>query len=167
MKVDFMALILVVVAGLVSGLYGVTKLNVLYAIHPLVNVVFCLLVGAAALWLVFKRDTYLPFLGTTVMPCPTLSIRTPEGANTTLEVKVKPNALVVFWASEGSAGKGPQEAYGGYANSGVTKSDARGVATLRVRRPVDYTAGGRRIPLHIHYRLCENGLMGRVETVYL
>lgn len=174
---DFLALILVVVGGLNWGLYGMTQYNAVQTLgqytHPVVSMVVYVLVGLAALWLVFKRDTYLPFLGPTVMPCPVLMERVPANANTTVEIKVKPNSNVVFWASE-SQGRdankvinNPQEAYDTYSNSGVARSNAKGIATLRVRKPVRYQAGMQTLPLHIHYRLCENGIMGRIETIYL
>jgi uncharacterized membrane protein YuzA (DUF378 family) len=176
MKLDFIALILVVIGGLNWGLYGSSqgRYNLVKTLgnytHPAVSIVVYILVGISAIWLAFKRDTYLPFLGTTVMPCPVLVERVPEGANTIVEVKVTPNSNVVFWASESQDKRvinTPQEAYGTYANSGVARSNSRGIATLRVRKPVRYQAGMRTLPLHIHYRICENGLMGRIETVYL
>lgn len=172
MKLDFIALILVVIGGLNWGLYGSSqgRYNLVGALGPTISMVVYILIGVAAIWLVFKRDTYLPFLGTTVMPCPVLVERVPEGANTIVEVKVTPNSNVVFWASESQDNQiinNPQEAYGTYSNSGVARSNARGIATLRVRKPVRYQAGMRTLPLHIHYRICENGLMGRIETVYL
>jgi hypothetical protein len=119
----------------------------------------------------FSRDTYFPFLGTTVLPCSVLAEKTPDGANTTLQVVVEPKAKVVFWAAEPGTESlyNWQEAYGRFANAGVTTADANGVATLRVRHPQPYTVPLKgTLPPHIHYRVCrDGGLMDPVQTTYV
>jgi uncharacterized membrane protein YuzA (DUF378 family) len=131
------------------------------------------LVGLAALTVGFARDTYLPFLGPTVMPCSLLKDQIPEGADTTHTVQVKPGAKVLYWATEPST-EGLEElvdwrkAYLGFANAGVVTADKEGVATLHVRKPQAYTVPMKTLEPHIHYRVCgDNGMIGRVETVFL
>jgi uncharacterized membrane protein YuzA (DUF378 family) len=131
------------------------------------------LVGLAALWIGFARDTYLPFLGPTVMPCSLLQERVPENADMGTVVQTAPGAKVLYWASEPSTGhlevNDWREAYGTFGNAGVATADAEGNAVLSVRTPQPYTVPMKgRLEPHIHYRVCgDNGMIGRVETTFL
>lgn len=178
MKVAHMiATILLIIGGLNWGskaLLGKDLISKLLVDFPMVYRVIFGLVGLAAIALMFHRDTYLPFLGTTVMPCSVLAEKTPDGADTTIHVTVEPGAKVLFWASE--PGMEPlqqvnswQEAYLKFANAGVTTADSSGRATLRVRQPQAYI-----VPLkgtlqpHVHYRVCRGGgMMDPVQTKYI
>ena len=132
------------------------------------------LVGVSALLVMFNRDTYLPFLGETVLPCSALADSVPENADTQIEVKVEPLAKVLYWASEPST-EGLKRltdwrgAYMKYMNMGVTKANAEGVAVLRVRHPQAYTVPWKgRLEPHVHFRICgENGMLSRIKTVFL
>lgn len=130
-----------------------------------------LLVGLAGLLFAMDRDFYLPFLGHAVFPCEPLAEKTPEEANVSVTVRVKPNCNVVFWAAEEGEAivDDPWTAYAENSNSGVTRSDAQGNAVLSVRSPAAY-----RVPMkgllrpHIHYRVCKKpGMLGPVKTVML
>ena len=171
------AMILLVIGGLNWGskaVLGKDLISKLLVDFPMISRVIFGLVGVAALALMFYRDTYLPFLGETVMPCSVLAEKTPDGADTTVSVNVEPGAKVLFWAAE--PGMEPlqhinswQEAYLKFANAGVTTADSNGHATLRVRHPQPYT-----VPLkgtlqpHVHYRVCRGeGMMDPVMTTYL
>jgi len=139
------------------------------------------LVGLCAVYFLFKRDYFLPFLGETVFPCEPLAEKSPEKADAAVEIRVRPNSNVIYWAAENidtidkDAKKkeeriieDPWKAYMKFANSGVARSDENGRAVLRVRRPVAYRVpfSGRVLEKHIHYRVCgEQGILGRVETV--
>ena len=171
------AMILLIIGGLNWGskaILGKDLISKLLVDFPTVSRVIFGLVGLAAIALMFHRDTYLPFLGTTVMPCSILAEKTPDGADTTVHVTVEPGAKVLFWASE--PGMEPlqhvntwQEAYLKFANAGVTTADSSGRAALRVRNPQPYA-----VPLkgtlqpHVHYRVCRgDGLMDPVQTKYV
>jgi len=178
MKVAHMiATILLIIGGLNWGskaILGKDLISKLLVDFPMVYRVIFGLVGLAAIALMFHRDTYLPFLGETVMPCSVLAEKTPDGADTTVHVTVEPGAKVLFWASE--PGMEPlqhvntwQEAYLKFANAGVTTADSSGRATLRVRQPQAYI-----VPLkgtlqpHVHYRVCRGGgMMDPVQTKFL
>lgn len=121
---------------------------------------------------VIGRDFYLPFLGDAVIPTGALEEdKTPLGANIETVVKVPPNRTVMYWAAEpsNSSNKMPWEAYKKYDNSGVTVSNSKGEATLRVRSPQAYkTPWGKQLKPHIHYRFSRtNGMYSRIETVYV
>ena len=178
MKVAHMiATILLIIGGLNWGskaLLGKDLISKVLVDLPLVSRVIFGLVGLAAIAVMFHRDTYLPFLGETVMPCSILAEKTPDGADTTVQVVVEPGAKVLFWASEpGSEAlhhvQTWQEAYMKFGNAGVTTADASGLASLRVRHPQPYT-----VPLkgtlqpHVHYRVCRGGgMMDPVQTKFI
>jgi len=132
------------------------------------------LIGFAALMIMFDRDTYLPFLGETVMPASVLAERLPAGASVAIKVRVPPGSKVMYWAAEPATEglelmKDWREAYQTFENAGVTHADSRGNAILKVRPPQAYSVPFRgRLDPHVHYRVCHpDGMMGRVETVFL
>jgi len=126
----------------------------------------------AALYVGFRRDTYLPFLGETVMPCSLLKESVPEHADTEVTVSgLEPGAKVLYWASEPATNglariNSWQRAYLEFANAGVTRVDASGHVTLRIRRPQPYTVPLKgRLESHVHWRVCKDGgFLGPVQT---
>jgi uncharacterized membrane protein YuzA (DUF378 family) len=167
------ALVLLVIGAALWGILGVSKINVLDRLlgkGAILSRVIYIFVGLAALSVAFNRDTYLPFLGESVFPCAVLSDQTPAGATRSIQVHVRPDSKVIFWASEPGDGKGTwKTAYRSYQNAGVATSDSSGVATLKVREPQGYT-----VPMkgylepHIHFRVCDlNGFVGRIKSVFL
>lgn len=135
-----------------------------------------IVVGICALLLAFRRDVYLPFLGETLVPAGALSLKTPQGANESVEVRTRPGAKVLFWASEPDPNgsekvlKSWKEAYGEYENSGVVQAGEDGKAILRVRgppQPYKVPMKGKLEP-HVHFRVEDaHGFLGRVQTVYM
>jgi uncharacterized membrane protein YuzA (DUF378 family) len=168
------AMVLVVVGALNWGLVGAFGWNAVTALvgkGAAANAIY-VAVGVAALLVVGRRDTYLPFLGETVMPCSLLPEQTPEHADTEVSVHgVTPGAKVLFWATE-PATEGLariqdwRRAYLDFANAGVTTADAGGHAVLRIRKPQPYTVPLKgRLEAHVHWRVCgDNGLLGPVMT---
>lgn len=175
MWVDIITLFFIVIGALNWGLVGAFNFDLVKWLAkalraPSFATIVYIVVGLSALLHIISRDYYLTFLGKTVFPCGSMLERVPEGADIEAQVVVEPNVNVVFWAAE-SGDKGldnPWIAYQEYANAGVTKSDAAGVAILRVRSPSTYKVGmlRRQLPAHIHYRVCKHpGMLGRVETL--
>ena len=138
----------------------------------LANVIY-IIVGVSAILHVFSRDYYLPFLGQTAYPCGSLAVKKPDGADSSVVVRVKPHANVVYWAAEKNAGdivRNPWLAYSEFANTGVAKADARGSATLVFRKPAAYRVPpfGAKVDPHVHYRTCDSkGILGEVKTAHL
>ncbi len=172
-----MAIVLLITGALVWLLYGVFRVNVVERVFGkgwLARSVY-ILVGAAAAYLMWDRDTYLPFLGESVIPNGALPEKTPERWNRKMTVDVPANTKVIFWAAEsasqaqGDGKKTYKEAYGAYENAGVTISSADGKAELRVRDPQGYTVPMRGLlKPHIHFRIyTTEGMLGRVKTVFL
>jgi uncharacterized membrane protein YuzA (DUF378 family) len=171
-----MAMVLLIVGGLNWLLVGLFNWNLVKALlgQGLVARGIYVLVGIAALSIMFDRDTYLPFLGPTVMPCAAIPDRVPPGASKTVSVAAPPGSKIFYWAAEPEmeALKQIQDwkvAYANYENAGVATADQNGQAVLKVRTPQAYTVPFKgRIDPHIHFRICEtSGMLGRIKTVFV
>ena len=135
-----------------------------------------MVVGVCTLLLALRRDVYLPFLGQTLFPAEALTLKTPQGANESVTIRTRPNAKVVYWASEPDAHpdtaslKTWDVAYSNYENSGVMKADDQGVAVLRIRgSPQGYRVGlFMKLKPHVHFRVeGANGFFGPVKTKFI
>lgn len=174
-KLYALAILLLVIGGVNAGLLALTgtdPVSTLFGKRSLVTNGIFLSVGLAALSIAFFRDSYLPFLGSTVIPCDILQVHVPEGADTDVGVLVAPGAKVLYWAAEPANEELAhlqdwKQAYLGFRNAGVAAADSDGRVSLRVRKPQGYTVPlkGELAP-HVHYRVCEGShQLGRVQTV--
>jgi len=165
-------LVFIVAINSVSSKFGFDGFNKIdsmigYNISKLIYI----LAGIAILFLAIKKQTWLPFLGETIIP----SILIPETINigdTTIKIKIKPNTKVAYWSALPSTDEKPtvDKAYGNYSNAGVSKSDNDGFATLTFNKGTGYVVpDGRYIKPHIHYRELNNeySMIGPVNTIYL
>jgi uncharacterized membrane protein YuzA (DUF378 family) len=174
----FLFLMAIIIVGalnwLIIGLLNVNVLERIFGANSFIPRIVYVIVGISALALMFQRDTYLPFLGPTVLPCSLIPERIPEGADTSVQVNVTPGAKVLYWAAEPSS-EGLKKindwrgAYLKFMNAGVVTATKDGVATLYVKNPQPYTVPWKgRLEPHVHYRVCgQNGMMERIETVYM
>jgi hypothetical protein len=161
----FMFAMAILVAG---GLFSFF----IYRRRTIAATAVAVITGLAALYVGVHRDTYLPFLGETVLPCSLLQERTPEHADTEVFVSgLEPGAKVLFWATEPATQglatiKDWQRAYLDFANAGVTRVGSDGHVILRVRKPQPYTVPVMgRIDSHVHWRVCrDGGMIGPVQT---
>ena len=142
---------------------------------PLDRIIY-VVVSISALILAFQRDTWLPFLGESVLPGAVLALKTNSG-DTTVDVNVKPGTKVAYWSakpeshSEADA-KGPvlvKAAYDDFENSGVVVANEQGVAKLVFNKGTSYVVpSGRKLESHVHYReFGEDGMMGPVKSVFI
>jgi hypothetical protein len=127
--------------------------------------------AVCALFLVFDRTTWLPFLGDTVLPSALIPLKTNIG-DTTVDVKVTPGAKVAFWAAKPGADPNinVKDAYDDYSNSGVVMANDLGVATLTFNKGTDYVVpSGKHITSHVHYREFSDkrGMAGPVKSVFV
>lgn len=170
------AMVLVLIGALNWLLVGLFQLNLVQTLlgKGLLARSIYVIVGIAAVAIMFDRDTYLPFLGSAVLPCASVPDRTPPGASKMVTVTAPPGSKVLYWAAEPEM-EGLKElqtwkdAYATYENAGVTTADSNGQAVLKVRAPQGYSVPfkGRLAP-HIHFRICESaGMLGRVKTIFL
>ena len=163
-KAHMLAVALLVIGGLL-GLWCWRK-------RSLWGNMLAVLIALAAIWVGSQRDSYLPFLGESVLPCSVLSDKIPDHADVEVTVDhLKPGAKVIFWAAE-PATEGLakindwRRAYLELANAGVATVTAAGTATLRIRKPQPYTVPLMgRLESHIHWRSCQDGGgLGPVQT---
>ena len=175
-KAHIVAIGLVIIGAVNWGLVGTIKVDLVAKLFGkgLLARSLYILIGLAGLSLMFHRDTYLPFLGESIMPCSILTNRAPSGATRDVKVKVNPGAKVLYWASEPATEhlkeiNNWQKAYTDYENAGVATADVNGEAVLKVREPQAYTVPLKgRLEPHIHFRICgDGGWMGQVKTVFL
>lgn len=170
----YLAMVFLVAGGLnalVMAFVEKDVFRVVFGEGALLTLVYGL-IGLSALSVVANRDTYLPFLGPTVIPCGSFPNRDPPNASLSVHVKVAPHAKVLYWAAEPANEKLKdvptwKEAYQKYENAGVATADASGAVVLRVRPPQAYRVPSRGLlEPHLHYRVCEEaGWMGRIHTV--
>lgn len=169
------ATVLVLVGGINWLSVGVARVDIvekLLGSGLLARAVY-LLVGLSALLLFFRRDTYLPFLGTTVFPSGALMEKVPQGAGQEVVIRTIPGAKVVYWAAEPARGDSLgdyKKAYGTYENAGVAIADAQGDVRMKIRgAPRSYTVPWKgELPPHVHFRVVKpDGWAGRVETYWL
>lgn len=137
--------------------------------------IFYVILLGVTIWVSFKRETYLPFLGSCVLPEHVILSQTnpPKGDNlVTVTVDAPNSESIIWWAAEPTTDdkviNNPKTAYNHYTNSGVVpvKDDK---ATIILRCPQKY-----KVPIkgllnkHLHYRkVYNNGMLSPVETVYL
>lgn len=135
---------------------------------PIDKIIY-IIVALCAIWLASKKTTWLPFLGTGIMPSSLVPIKKPQGANKKVTIETTPHAKIVYWAAYQKGDKTKVvKAYSDFANSGVVMADANGIATLEFIEGSGYTVpSGQVIPRHVHYRTIglPDGMMGKVETV--
>lgn len=136
--------------------------------------VLALIVLIPAGWLMFQRDTYLPFLGKAALPASVIvDDRVPEQANTELQLQINApdGTKLIYWGAEPNANvvSNPWDAYNKYTNTGVA-TVRNGAVTIKFKCPAEYKIPiGKKLKRHIHYRLCceKNAMMGPIETVYV
>lgn len=174
-----MFITLIVIIGAIN--WGTTAMgyNLVEMLSQFINKIFnsnisfdkiiYLVVMAAAIYLATKKETWLPFLGKSVLPANLFPLKTPSNTNKTIEVMTQPNSKIVYWASSFKDVTDVETAYGDYSNSGVIMSDSKGLAKLPIIVGNDYIVpNGRKISRHVHYRVLglPYGMIGKVETVY-
>lgn len=142
----------------------------LYSFNPVITRVTYGAVGAAGIYLLLNRDTWLPFLTKSAFPCAPLAEKHPADATAAYTVRTGvPHANVVYWAAESSSDVSPNPwmAYSQYNNSGISRSDENGVAVLKLRRPGKYSVPVRgTLESHVHYRVCLHpGMLSSVQTL--
>lgn len=147
-----------------------TTINNYFSSNIPINNTIYIIVGLCALYIAFKKETWLPFLGKTVLPGTLIPLSTPHNADTIVTVKVKPNSKVVYWAAL-PKGLNPdvKVAYDDYSNSGAVMSDNNGLAKLPILVGSGYVVpSGRKIERHVHYRISdmEYGMLSKIHTKF-
>ena len=124
--------------------------------------------------MILNRDTFLPFLSENFIPKKFLKLenRNPKNFEKKIQVRVRPNSKVIYWAADPGKeiSKNWKKGYGKFDNSGVVTSDNNGNAEIMIVCPNRYIVHGYKIlPKHLHYRVYnENSqMLSRIYTVVL
>jgi hypothetical protein len=136
-----------------------------------------IVIGLITIWVAFKRETYLPFLGECVLPQTVLKSGSNVVGDKMVEVDVAAPGVdqIVWWASKPSDSPTPNpdvwKAYDDYMNSGVVNV-VNGVAKISFLCPQEYTVQKtfmkKHLKKHIHFReVGKNGMLGAIKTVYV
>lgn len=165
-----MASLLLMLFGAINwGVYGFLNRNLVNYIPFgwLRKFVYIAMIFSAANLL--NRDLLLPFLGKMAFPCGLLQPLEPNEATLEVPIQVPESGdYVVYWAAEPleEVFETPMSAYQSMENSGIAPVGANSVAVLKLREPSGYQAGGKTIKPHVHYRVCQGGMLSRVYTHY-
>lgn len=168
-KLHMIAMIIVLIGSLNWLIIGFGYSNTISYIFSKYDKFIYILIGISALYLLFNRDTYLPFLGWSAFPGHTLQVSSSDKANLSIRVPAYENAVkVVYWAA--NPGKkiinNPITAYTDTSNFGVSEVEQDGTAILYFQCPQQYKVCGHTLDKHIHYRsIMNDGMLSPVETV--
>lgn len=180
LKFYMIAVIILIFGALNVGVLALLGVNVIHYVNEkitgiaVIERIFFVIVGIAALYVMFSRTTYLPFLGRGVLPARFINTDLhPSSVQTNVvEVDAKNANSVVYWAADPSVnGKTydePSIAYKNFENSGVVPVDSDGKARLFFRCPGKYKVGSLikyELPKHIHYRLVFDDYIDSVKTI--
>lgn len=167
---------LVILGALSYVLKSIMNIDVLSFINNLIIIrIIVISIGISALYFLFNRDYYLPFLGHTVMPI--TSSKSSENLTKIKLTGLPSRTTVIVWGSQNKETDfdNPFDAYGSYANTEITQTDENGNVTVELSCPSAYYVNKfgimrRKLDRHIHYRyeLPEyKGLFSRIYTKYL
>lgn len=137
--------------------------------YPFDKIIY-IIISVCAILLAFRRTTWLPFLGKSVLPDSLVPLKTPTKSDTKVTIKTKPNAKIAYWATL-PKGTNPDviTAYDDFSNSGVVMSDSNGIAELAILTGSGYTVpSGYKLDRHVHYRVLGKpyGMMGKIKTKF-
>lgn len=176
-KLFAVCLFMLVFSGINWGLLAIFKKDAVSSLlgsGSISSRIFFLVVACCAIYVGLSRDTYLPFLGQTVLPSSLLVEKVPEKADLKVRILAPRGKKVLYWAATPENKELHKEldwkqAYGNYENAGVTIAGDDGSALLQVQRPQSYwVPPGRKLEPHVHYRICsENGMVGPVRSLYI
>lgn len=163
-------LVLLTAINNASSQFNVNFIQKIFSFQSNFEKYFYIFVGIIALIIMFNKNTWLPFLGPSVLPHTLVSLKKNNG-NTTIKVIVKPNSKVAYWTTTPSLNMNRNVfmAYEDYSNSGVVQSNENGEALLVINKGTGYNVPtGKYIKPHVHYReiTSDLGMMGPVKTVY-
>ena len=161
---------LILLYSIISSLYILLSDN--YNIFLRIFVIFII---AAAIVLMMKKDTFLPFLGLAHLPNTLIAEeKIPNGANISYSIDMndyEDGTKIIYWAANKTDKiiEDPYEAYKNYNNVGVTKVK-NGKAEVRIFCPDRYKVKKvftQLLERHFHYRIVfkDNGFLSPVMTV--
>jgi len=175
----FLLTSILVLGCLIWGIIGVSGFNIVSrgarAINlPILSRIIYTVFGLAAILFLlefYNKETFIPFLDTTVLPTHLLNITNPLDSN--MEVSLTPKKGIthaVFWAAmpenESDDGVDVNDAFGDYSNAGVAEINDDGKIILKFKKPISYKVNGQLLDRHVHYRyVLSDKMLDKVRTV--
>lgn len=169
--IHFAVMILLMGYSMISAVYVLLNDD-----YSTVLRIFCIFIIGAIIYLLFKKDTFLPFLGISFVPNNLIvEDKSPQGANIdyVLDMKGYENGTrIIYWAANKTDKivEDPFEAYKDYHNAGVAKV-VNGKAVVKIYCPDKYKVNHfgvhtSLIDKHFHYRIVfkDTGMMSPVMT---
>lgn len=151
-------ILLIVLNYSYAKMYNDDLMDYIIKNKTILNVFNIGLIGIA-LYYLFNRDFYLPFLGPAVIPVAKIEPQQQENMINVNLNNLPPNTTVIYWASQKSEGtfKDPMIAYKDYLNSGVATSDQLGNINIQISCPSPYYVSkfgikNKLLKRHVHYR---------------
>jgi len=137
--------------------------------------IFVIFIIAAAIMMIMKKETFLPFLGLAHLPNTLIAEeKIPKGANLSYSIDMKEyedGTIIIYWAANKTDKiiEDPYEAYKNYNNVGVSKVK-EGKAEVRIFCPDKYKVKkvfNQLLERHFHYRIVykDTGFLSPVMTV--
>ena len=137
--------------------------------------IFVIFIIAAAVIMIMKKETFLPFLGLAHLPNTLIAEeKIPKGANLSYSIDMKEyedGTIIIYWAANKTDKiiEDPYEAYKNYNNVGVSKVKD-GKAEVRIFCPDKYKVKkvfNQLLERHFHYRIVykDTGFLSPVMTV--
>lgn len=192
--VYMISIVLVLLVSINTGLEQYNNINIINNIiqGKQSQKIFYMVVAFLAIILALQRQTFLPFLGETVVPSSLFEEKNNNNLSGLLSknsnlINLKiyaPNAeKVIWWAaddnilnnsninsnSNSNVEETPELAYNEYKNSGISNVMSDGNAYVVFPCPKSYKVGllKRILKKHIHYRETRGGMLSEVKTIYL
>jgi hypothetical protein len=161
---------LIILYSIISALYILFNNNYNIFIR-----IFAIFIIAAAVILMMKKETFLPFLGLAHLPNTLIAEeKIPKGANLSYSIDMndyEDGTIIIYWAANKTDKiiEDPYEAYKNYNNVGVSKVK-NGKAEVRIFCPDRYKVKkifNQLLERHFHYRIVykETGFLSPVMTV--
>ncbi len=136
-----------------------------------------IIIGLSALYLLFNRNYYLPFLGPTVLPPSSFQYyKNPSHTQEIpLDIKCPKAVKIVYWGAKadksGTVYESPSDAYDTYENYGVSPV-INGKSILYIQYPSSYKVSKflstQQLDKHIHYRIIgSDGWLSEVKTIFI
>ena len=171
MYTNLFARFLLVIGG-INYLFLSLDINLLGSIkrYPIFIKTIFVLIGLSALYFIFDRDFYLPFLGKCVIP-----IGPKKSTENLKKIKLSglpPDSYVIYWGAKPNTQviPNPMDAYKDYSNSDISKTDSKGDIIIELECPSEYMVSkfgmNKKLSRHIHYRFELPEYKGIFSKVY-
>jgi len=168
--IHMITITLILLYSIISALYILFNDNYNIFIR-----IFAIFIIAAAVILMMKKDTFLPFLGLAHLPNTLIADeKIPKGANLSYSIDMneyEDGTIIIYWAANKTDKiiEDPYEAYKNYNNVGVSKVK-NGKAEVRIFCPDRYKVKkvfNQLLERHFHYRIVykDTGFLSPVMTV--